>query len=42
MMFGVIPIILQTAGLIAGFVWLMLITIETIRREKEDGRDKNY
>lgn len=35
-MFGIIPIILQVAGMIAGFAWLMLITIEIVRREKED------
>lgn len=33
-MFGIIPIILQAAGLLAGFAWIVLITIETARREK--------
>lgn len=35
-MIDYIPIILQAAGMIAGFAWLMLITIETVRREKDD------
>lgn len=35
-MFGIVPIILQSAGLLAGAAWLMLITIETARKEKDD------
>lgn len=35
-MFGIIPIILQSAGLLAGAAWLYLFITDAVRREKED------
>lgn len=35
-MFGIVPIILQGAGLLAGAAWLYLFITDVVRREKED------
>lgn len=35
-MFGVIPIILQVTGLMAGAAWLYLFITDAVRKENED------
>ena len=35
-MFGIIPIILQSAGLLAGATWLYLFVTDVVRRENKD------
>lgn len=35
-MFGIVPIILQSAGLLAGAAWLYLFITDVVRREKEE------
>lgn len=35
-MFGIIPIILQSAGLLAGAAWLYLFITDVVRKENEN------
>ena len=35
-MFGIVPIILQSAGLLAGAAWLYLFITDVVRKENEN------
>lgn len=38
-MFGILPIILQSAGLLAGAAWLYLFITDVVREEKDLNED---